>query len=157
MSAEKETADDGKDVGQSGLGEQSGYGKHFDLMELTGCDGQSEFGEQCGFGDQLGFGEPSEFEEQSDIDKQSDFGKQSGFGDTLTPSEKRTCDSFDPICRELKCTELDTFTVSFTSYSQASSCEISSKFDDDVMTVSSEDVYSTNKRNCVFEVIQSVS
>lgn len=143
MESTKEAVE--RDVGNSGIGKLSGCGEHFDFRDRSGC------GENFGFEEKCHVREQSDVEEQSDIEERSDFAMQSGFGDTLTISGQKTCDSSNTICRELKRSDLDTF-VDFTSYSQASSCDMSSKFDDDVMSVNSEDVHCANKRNSVFEV-----
>lgn len=149
MESTKEAVE--RDIGNSDIGELSGCGEHFDFRDRSGCGENFGFEEKCHVGEQSDVEEQFYVEEQSDIEERSDFAMQSGFGDTLTISEQKTCDSSNTICRELKRSDLDTF-VDFTPYSQASSCDMSSKFDDDVMSVNSEDVYCANKRNSVFEV-----
>lgn len=70
----------------------------------------------------------------------------SGFGDTLESSERKTYASFIPFCHEAK-------TVELTPYSQESN---TSKLDDDVTTVNSDDEeFGDSKQESVFEVSRS--
>lgn len=79
--------------------------------------------------------------------------EQSGFGDTLASTERKTYASFIPFCQDSKMVQLNT-SVNFTPYSEeSSSCNISSKLDDDVMTLNSDDeVPSARKQESDFEV-----
>lgn len=94
-----------------------------------------------------------------DAKKTEDDGKgnsreQSGFGDTLQSTERKAYASFIPFCRETKTVELNT-SVSFTPYSEESSCNVSYKLDEDVMTTNSDDeILSARKQDSLFDVRQ---
>lgn len=76
--------------------------------------------------------------------------EQFGFGDSLTSSERKA-NNFIPSCRESETVKL-TSNVSFTLYSETSSLDVSSKFDEDVTTVNSDEELNAEKREPLFEV-----
>lgn len=91
---------------------------------------------------------------KTEDDEKGNSREQFGFGDTLEATERKAYASFIPFCRETKTVELNT-SASFTPYSEESSCNVSYKIDEDVMTINSDDeVISTSKQESLFDVRQ---